>query len=401
VVEPVRQDRDLGSDGGLHALSCPDEVAAHADAVAIGNGVPLWPRILADIEAGALRSRYDAGYEDYARDPLPDRRVLPEWGFLTPQSMIATQGCHNRCDFCYLSTGDLRVRYQTRPVGVVARDFRDSGQPYGVFVDNNLGSRKKYLRDLCRALRPIEKIWSAAVTADVTDDEGLVRDMALAGCTGVFVGFESLSDENLAAAGKRTPRADDFARRVEVFHRYGIQVNGSFVVGFDHDHHDVFTRTVEWVEANRLECATYHILTPYPGTPLFRRMEQEGRLLHRDWDRYDTSHCVFRPRHLSPEALEAGYAWMYERTFSDASIWRRRPLDPSAVPSYLAMSYLYKRADRLWPLLIRNRAVHRVWAPLVEASRRRHLRFRARIEAGDPGVRGTLGAPGMLARAGV
>ena len=90
-----------------------------------------------------------------------------------------------------------------------------------------------------------------------------------------------------------------------MLHDYGIQVNGSFVLGFDHDRTDVFARTAEWIEENRLECATFHILTPYPGTPLFRQMEAEGRLLHRDWTLYDTAHVVFRPKHMTPEELGA------------------------------------------------------------------------------------------------
>jgi len=164
--------------------------------------------------------------------------------------------------------------------------------------------------------------------------------MSLAGCTGVFVGFESLTDDNLADAGKKTPRTRDYARRVRILHDHGIQVNALFVLGFDHDRKDCFARTVEWVEANRLECSTFHILTPYPGTPLFRQMESEGRLLHRDWDLYDTAHVVYRPRHMTPEELYEGYAWCYRRLFSSASIWRRRPEDWRAVLPYLAMSYL-------------------------------------------------------------
>jgi hypothetical protein len=205
--------------------------------------------------------------------------------------------------------------------------------------------------------------------------------LALAGCTGVFIGFESLTDANLEAARKRTPSACDYARRVRVFHDNGIQVNASFVFGFDHDRPDVFDRTLRWIEEQRLECATFHILTPYPGTPLFRALETEGRLLHRDWSRYDTAHAVFRPRHMSPEELEAGYAACYDRLFSHHSIWRRRPQDARAVVPYLAMSYLYKRANRIWALLIRHRLTSRVWRPLVEITRWRHLRFRKRLSA--------------------
>src|SRR5262249_60773942 len=131
-------------------------------------------------------------------------------------------------------------------------------------------------------------------------------------------------------------------RRVEVLHGYGLQVNGSFVLGFDQDGPDVFERTAEWIEKNRLECATFHILTPYPGTPLFAQMEAEGRLLHRDWSRYDTAHVVFRPKHMTPEELALGYDWLYRRLFSPACIWRRRPRHVSAVLAYLALSFLYK-----------------------------------------------------------
>lgn len=367
--------------GGLHVAACPDEAASHADAVAVGDGTALWPLILADAERGSLEPRYEAGFEgDYDAGPAPRRDILPRDSFLTTAGLIATRGCRNRCGFCHLSTEGLRMPYRAREASRVAEEFAGTGEPYGVFIDNNLGSSPAYLRELCRALRPLERIWSAAVSLDVTDDPSLLREMTLAGCTGVFIGFESLSDENLAGAGKRTPRTSDYARRVRLLHDQGIQVNGSFVVGFDGDRKDVFERTAAWIEENRLECSTFHILTPYPRTPLFRRMEAEGRLLHRDWDLYDTSHAVFRPAHMSPQELEEGYAWLYRRLFSHTSIWRRRPEDARAIPSYLAMSYLYKRSNWLWETLIRRGWVHAVWRPLVELSRRRHLAFRRRIE---------------------
>ena len=368
--------------GGLHVISCAEECAPHADALAIGDGVQLWPRILADVERGALQPVYRVMYEnEYREDPAPRRVLLPRRSFLTTSSLIATRGCHNRCGFCYLSTDGLRMPYRVRDVEQIVAEFAADDQPYAVFVDNNLGSRREYLRALCRALRPIEKIWSAAVTLDVTDDPSLIREMALAGCTGVFIGFESLSDSNLVNARKRSPRTEDYARRVRILHDYGIQVNGSFVLGFDEDRRDVFALTAEWIEANRLECATFHILTPYPGTPLFRQMESEGRLLHRDWSRYDTGHVVFRPKHMTPEELAHGYGWIYQRLFSHRSIWERRPEEWGAVAPYLAMSYLYKRSNRVWHTLIKHDLVQTVWRPLVEWSRARHLKYRARLIA--------------------
>jgi radical SAM superfamily enzyme YgiQ (UPF0313 family) len=383
--------------GGLHVLSCPDECALHADALALGDGVQLWPRILRDIENDCLQPRYVAAYEnDYCDDPPPRRSILPRHSFLTTTSLIATRGCHNRCGFCYLATDGLRMPYRMRHPQQVVEEFKADDQPYAVFVDNNLGSRRDYLHELCAALRPLNKIWSAAVTIDVTDDPSLIRNMALAGCTGVFVGFESLSDDNLAAAHKKTPKTSDYARRVRILHDHGIQVNGSFVMGFDHDRKDVFTRTAEWIEENRLECATFHILTPYPATPLFRQMEAEGRLLHRDWTLYDTAHAVFQPKHMAPEELEHGYAWIYQRLFSHESIWRRRPRDWQAVPLYLAMSYLYKRSNRFWHLLIKHDLVNPVWKPLVEMTRWRHVRYRRQLAQ-----EAFTAAPGQVVSAGV
>jgi radical SAM superfamily enzyme YgiQ (UPF0313 family) len=389
--------------GGLHVLSCPDECAPHADALSLGDGVQTWPAVLADIDRALLRPcpageaprRYSADYvRPYRLDPAPRRDLLDDDSFLTTASLIATHGCHNRCGFCYLATDGLRMPYQVRDPEQVVAEFAATGQPYGVFIDNNLGSRRDYLRLLCRALRPLNKIWSAAVSIDVTDDPSLARDMALAGCTGVFVGFESLTDANLAAAHKKTPKTADYARRVRLLHDHGIQVNGSFVLGFDHDGPDCFERTCDWIEENQLECATFHILTPYPGTPLFRQLRSEGRLLHTCWDQYDTAHVVFRPRQLTVEQLAAGYERCYERLFSPRSIWRRRPLDWRAVPAYLAMSYLYKKSNRFWPLLIRHRLTARVWRPLIELTRCRHVRFRRRLARATAGVEAAA-LPGM------
>jgi radical SAM superfamily enzyme YgiQ (UPF0313 family) len=385
--------------GGLHVLSCPDECAPHADALAIGEGVQLWPGILCDVQSGQLQKVYRGSYtKPYRDDPPPRREILPRKSFLTTASLIATRGCHNRCGFCYLATDGLHMPYLLRDPEQIAREFAETNQPYGVFIDNNLGSRRDYLKLLCRALRPLQKIWSAAVTIDVTDDPTLIREMALAGCTGVFVGFESLTNANLTDARKRTPRTEDYARRVKLLHDNGIQVNGSFVLGFDHDRQDVFASTAQWIEENRLECATFHILTPYPGTPLFKQMESAGRLLHRNWELYDTSHVVFRPTLMREEQLADGYAWLYRRLFSSASIWRRRPEDWGAVPAYLAMSYLYKRSNWLWSFLIRHNLTAAAWRPLVEMSRRRHLKFRDRLEqrCGDIAM-----SPGVVMSAGV
>ncbi len=385
--------------GGMHLQACEDEAAPHADAVSIGDGVQTWPMILRDVECGRLRPRYEAAFDrDYDLDARPRRDLLPRNEFLTTTSVIATRGCVNRCEFCYLATEGERMPYRVRDPEDVARQIESDGQPYAVFVDNNLGASRSYLRRLCRALRPLEKMWSAAVTLDVTDEASLVREMALAGCAGVFIGFETLTDENLARARKRTPRVEDYARRVRIFHDEGIQVNGSFVVGFDGDRRDVFVTLADWIERNRLECATFHILTPYPGTPLFRQLEAEGRLLHHNWDLYDTAHAVFRPRHLTADELELGYDWLYRRLFSHRSIWKRRPAAHADWPAYFAGAYLYKRSNLLWRFFIQHGMVHTVWRPLVERARRRHFRAGPELKFGAYQALFTNESGGLSAR---
>jgi radical SAM superfamily enzyme YgiQ (UPF0313 family) len=367
--------------GGMHVNACPDEAQPHADAISVGDGVRSWPAILHDVEQGRLRRRYDAPFDgEYDADPPPRRGLVPRRAFLTTTSVIASRGCRNRCSFCYLSTDGANMPYAVRDPEDIARQIQADRQHLAVFVDNNLGASRSYLRRLSAALQPIDTLWTAAVTLDVTDDPALVGEMSRSGCGGVFIGFETLNDENLVSARKRSPRAEDYARRVRIFRENGIQVNGSFVVGFDGDRRDVFTTLAEWIDAARLECATFHILTPYPGTPLFRQMEEEGRLLHRNWSLYDTAHVVFRPKHMAPEDLQLGYEWLYRRLFSHASIWARRPAVPSEWPAYFAGAYLYKHTNRVWPFLIRHQLVRAAWRPLVELARRRHLRSQLRLE---------------------
>ncbi len=220
--------------------------------------------------------------------------------------------------------------------------------------------------------------------------------MALAGCTGVFIGFESLNAGNIEDAGKRSPAPDDYARRVAILHDNGIQVNGSFVLGFDHDSVDVFERTVRVDRAATGSSARRSTSSRrIPARRCSSRWRRDKRIVHRDWRLYDTAHVVFEPKRMTGEELLAtAMRDCYRRLFSHRSIWRRRPKDWRAVPAYLAMSYLYKRSNRIWHLLIRFRLTAFVWRPLVELTRRRHVRFRRRLaQRGEAaGVRAPISA---------
>ena len=186
--------------GGLHVMACQDEVRPHADILAVGEGVSVWRTIIEDIGRGEHKYIYVGSFrEPYENEPPPRRDLVPRSSFLTTTSLNADAGgCHSRCGFCYLSTKGLHMPYQMLPPKQVVQQWKADDTPYAVFTDNNLGSKPEYLREVkCLELRPLEKIWSAAVSVDVADDPSVVREMALAGCTGVFVGFESLSNENI------------------------------------------------------------------------------------------------------------------------------------------------------------------------------------------------------------
>ena len=348
--------------GGLHVLSCPDEVRAARRRAGDRRGRAA---LAARSCATSRRARSQPVYRGELPPALsrrPARRAATccrAGSFLTTTSLIATRGCHNRCGFCYLATEGLHMPYQMRDVEQVVAEFRGRRPALRASSSTTTSARgPTTCGALCRALRPLEKIWSAAVTIDVTDDPALVREMALAGCTGVFVGFESLHGREPRRRAQEDARAPtDYARRVALLHDHGIQVNGSFVLGFDHDRPDVFERTVDWIEENRLECATFHILTPYPGTPLFRQMEARGPA---------AAPGLVALRHgarrLPAAAHDARRSWRRATPGATGgcsrtrSIWRRRPADwRGGARRTWRCRYLYKRSNRLWHLLIRHR----------------------------------------------
>lgn len=368
--------------GGLHVSALPEEAARHADVVVAGEGASVWPSVLQGLRDGSLGGgaivRGSFVSPAYAEGPWPRRDLLPGGAFLTRASIIATRGCPQRCGYCYLATRGVRAPYQKRPLHDILAEIDAIGERYVVFTDNNLMADPRWGIELCRALRTRDLLWSAAVTIDVARNAELVREMAASGCQGVFVGLETLSDDNLREQRKRTLPPSEYERAVSLLHDHGIEVNGSFVFGFDHDGPDVFDRTLEFIVRQRLECATFHILTPYPGTPMFEQLEREGRILTHDWDRYDTAHVVFQPARMSPSQLEAGYRRAYRDLYSWQTVAARMPPGVVRAGAYLAMTALYKKWDFLWRALVPMRMTHAVWNPLVELHWRMGRRARAR-----------------------
>ena len=361
--------------GGLHVQACQDECAPHADALASVTAFRSGGD-LRDVESAAA-ARYVLGF---GASIAPTRRARP-----CSPARVSDHGESDRDarlpqPVRFLLSGDAQPRaaYRVRNPRT-SHEIEAAGQPYAVFPDNNLGGNRLIFVG-CARPAPAGKDVECRGLARCDRRSGARPRDGVAGCAGVFIGFETLNDSNLGDSRKRPSRRGLRPAR-KLLHDHGIQVNGSFVVGSIATARKC-SRRWQWIDDNRLECATFHILTPYPGTPLFRQMEAEPRLLHRNWDLYDTAHAVFRPEHLTPEELELGYDSVVPGLlFSHTSIWGCLPAAVTKWPSYFGGAYLYKRSNRLWRFLIRNGLVRAAWRPLVACARRRQRSVQHRLEA--------------------
>jgi radical SAM superfamily enzyme YgiQ (UPF0313 family) len=213
------------------------------------------------------------------------------------------------------------------------------------------------------------RVFQAAATVDSILAPGLVERAFDAGLRSCFVGFETVNDSNLSLSRKRQNVGRDYSAVVRRLHDTGIMVNASFVFGLDDDGPDVFDRTVAWAVGAGIETATFHIMTPYPGTALYSRIAAEERLLHRDWDLYDTRHVVYTPKNLSAAQLSAGYWRAYRDFYRWGSIWRGAASHSLAGDRLRHLAYAggWKKFEPLWDLIIRGRQILHA-LPLLEAA---------------------------------
>jgi radical SAM superfamily enzyme YgiQ (UPF0313 family) len=343
--------------GGLHVTGRPDEARLHADTIVIGEGDGAWPQLLDDLERGRAQPVYRAAQAP-ALDalPLPRKELLDARRYLSTASVSATRGCPYHCQYCFNSV-DGAAPFRKRSIDAVVRQveaLRDAGQRYVIFFDDNLTVDRRYARALCTALRGRGVRWRCAASIEAAYDEELLRLMAQSGCESVFIGLESINAGSLEESSKLHNRVRDYERLIRAIQRHGMMINASFVFGFDHDDPGVFRRTLEFAVRNRLDSINFHILTPYPGTPLFARLEAEGRLLTDDWDRYDTAHAVFRPVGMTAAQLEQGYEWIYHEFYAWRAIWQRMPEGSlERKVRFLVFNIALKKANGLWELLIR------------------------------------------------
>ena len=355
--------------GGLHVTSLPDEAAEHADTVFLGPGEDTWPEFLRDFRAGRPLPRYVSTRRSIRGIPAVRRDLIQRHLYLVPNSLVVSRGCPHQCDFCYKETFYRGGRsFYTRTVDEALREIEGLPGRHLYFLDDHLFGNPRFAAELFEGMRGMGRLFQSAATVESILRPGLLEKAAQAGLRSLFVGFETLDPANLAQGRKHQNLGADYDAAVRRAHALGVMINGSFVFGLDEDDESVFTRTVEWAITRGVETATFHILTPYPGTPLARGLEEQGRIVTRDWDLYDTRHVVYRPARMASAALERGYRRAYRDFYSWGSILRGSAAQPhlAARLRHLAYAGGWKKLERMWDVVIRARRVLHA-LPLLEA----------------------------------
>jgi len=344
--------------GGMHVSSMPEEARRHCDSVVVGEAEQLWPGVLADFERGRLKPvyRHENGLPSLDGLPLPNWELYRRKNYLPVHFVETTRGCPLDCEFCAVTTS-FGGRYRNRPCNDVIAEL-GSLRPFDglltlkncvFFVDDNIISNRTYARDLLARIAEFKLKWFSHASMNIAHDPEILKLCERSGCVGLFIGFESLSPETLRAVGKRTNRPQEYLDTIRRLHDHGIGIDASFVFGFDTDDEGVFDRTVEFITRAKIEVAYYSILTPYPGTRLYQRMLEEGRLLTRDWSCYDTSHVVYRPKTFTPDQLLEGYCRALKESYSCASVLRRLWGTTAYKNFFYPMNLGFRQsANRLW-----------------------------------------------------
>jgi radical SAM superfamily enzyme YgiQ (UPF0313 family) len=309
--------------GGPHASSRPLEAKEHVDAVVIGEAENVWKGLIEDLKNGHLKPFYKAdAYCSMKGIPPPRLDLLHKDAYMTINCVQTTRGCPHQCDFCYV-THFFGKTYRCRPVNEVIEEVKRLEGDFLVFIDDNITGSRHYAKELFTQLKPLKKKWASQASMTLTRDPELLKLAAESGCVSLFIGVESLSSENLKDVNKTFNRAHQFEEAMKALHDHDIMILAGFIFGLEHDDESVFERTLRFCERNRIELPSFFILTPLPGTPLFQRMESEGRLLHKDWAKYNGATVVFKPKLMTEETLQRGFHWVCKEGYSWGSIIKR------------------------------------------------------------------------------
>ncbi len=333
--------------GGIHPSVLPYEALQYADSVVIGEAEYIWPILVDDFRRKELKPIYQANKNTEAADiPLPRRAIFKHKGYIITSLLQVTRGCPFDCDFCsaHLFMGK---NYRKRPIAKVLEEIEKIKRPLIGFLDDNIIGNKSYAKQLFSALIPLKKSWLGQADLSIADDPELLKLAAASGCKGVFIGFESVSQDSLQELNKGFQKVKDMKDKIKRIHDAGIMIEGSFIFGMDTDDKSIFEKTLAFALDNNLALASFGILTPYPGTRLERRLREEGRIISTNWRLYDCGHTVFRPKNMTVEELQEGLDWAWWNFYSTKSIFKRiwharKNILLTGVP-LLILNFSYKR----------------------------------------------------------
>jgi len=332
--------------GGYHPTFMPEEAIQHADAICIGEAEGNIPKIIEDYKAQKLEPFYKGNLFPLENLPKLNRQLLKNGAYITLNALQATRGCRNHCDFCSVAPFN-RHKLRTRPVEDVIAELNTLGK-YVLFMDDNLTQDRAYAEALFTAMLPLKKKWFSQSSITIANDEELLGLAARSGCSGLFMGFESLSATTIDGWNKSCNHHQNYMQVVKIIHAKGIAIFGAFVFGSDTDTADIFAETLDFLLEANIETLQSTRLTPFPGTKLFEQFKAQKRITCYNWNLYDFFHVVYQPKAMSQEQLHSGVAWLQKQFYSRRNIARRSaralrylPVD-SIIKAVLPINFGYR-----------------------------------------------------------
>lgn len=327
--------------GGVHPSLLPEEALEHSHAVVIGEAEGVWEKILEDIESNNLQRTYQEPNPDLDRYIPKDFSTLPKNRFYNLIPIQTSRGCPYNCDFCCVSD-IFGKKIKQVPVEIVVRDIESSKSRNYIFLDDNIIGDKKYAKELFKALIPLKINWVGQSSISFARDIELMKLAKKSGCKGLFIGLESVVETNNQRY-KKLKNLEDTKQSIKKILKMGIIIQASVIFGFDEDTHETFGQTIKFLIKNRLSIAAINVLTPYPGTQVFKELKEEGRLLHEKWEYYDHHTVVFQPKNMMPLELQIGKI-KAKTSFSSIPSILKRLIGNLRMPGvYLATNMGYRK----------------------------------------------------------
>lgn len=355
--------------GGLHVTSLPEEAAPHADTIFLGPGEETFPQFLKDFKNKSPKKVYSSSIRTLDKIPPIRRDLIKRNKYLVPNSIVVTRGCPHHCDFCYKDAFFEGGRsFYTQIVDDALSEIDRLQGRHLYFLDDHLLGNAKFASELFEGMKGMNRVFQGAATVDSVLRGNLIEKAAEAGLRSLFVGFETFSPANLKQSNKKQNLEKDYVKAVNRLHSLGIMINGSFVFGLDEDDNNVFKQTVDWGVKNSITTSTYHVLTPYPGTRLFKDMEQQGRILTKNWDLYDTRNVVYQTTNLTADELKNGYDWAYKEFYSWTNILKASLNHDSNKHKLKHFFYSggWKKFEPVWNFMIKTKNLNGM-LPLLES----------------------------------